>query len=450
MSLGTVTDVLSRIDNGPVLVGREHAPSFGRALNDLRAAGSMSVEAERLATDRRNGDLCSLYGYGGANRDKPFVYSDGVAVIPVHGALINRFYGSWGYVTGYNFIRGQLNAALDDEDVEVIVLDVNSYGGEAAGCFELADEIFAARDKKSLLAVVDSNCCSAAYAIASATSKVYVTPSGQAGSIGVIAMHVSYEKMLERQGIEITLMFEDDHKADGNPFQALPDDVRKEIKAQVAKRHGEFVELVAKNRGLDSQAVRDTKSKTFRAAEAKALKLIDEVKTPTDAVASFLAELGSEIPSDNEEGEDDMAETPTPAADANANAAPDQAALAAAAQTAKTAERQRASAIMDCDEAKERPALARHIALSTDLSVEDAKAMLGKAAVETKTEAPAPAADANATDPAFRQAMDNGSHPNVGADETGDNANGGQPKASRAKAAMALAGFGEPASAAKN
>ncbi|HCR6545409.1 TPA: S49 family peptidase, partial [Shigella flexneri] len=146
---------------------------------------------QERAEQQMRENLCAAYGVGRPSADKPFAFSNGLAIIPIHGTLINRYGGYYyGYVTGYNFIRSQRNAALADPDVEAIIYDVNSNGGEAAGCFELSQEMFDTRGEKPSLAVVDSNCYSAAYALASAADKIVVTPSGGAGSIGVIALHI--------------------------------------------------------------------------------------------------------------------------------------------------------------------------------------------------------------------------------------------------------------------
>lgn len=144
-----------------------------------------------------------------------------------------------------------------------------------------------------------------------------------------------------------------------------------------------------------------------------------------------------------------MADPVTPAASTPAAAAPpDQAALATAATEAKAAERTRIAAITGHAEAKERPALAQHLALETDMSAEAAAGILAKAAKEAPAAAAAaPAAAAagveDAPAPGFAAAMNASDNPNVGADETQDNAQagGGAPKVSRAKKAMALAGM---------
>ena len=84
--------------------------------------------------------------------------------------------------------------------------------------------------------------------------------------------------------------------------------------------------------------------------------------------------------------------------------------LATARADAAKAERSRVSGILACDEAKGREALASHIAMNTDMSLEAAKSMLAAA---PKTEA-APAAKGNA----FKAAMDADKHPAVGSDDT--------------------------------
>lgn len=166
---------------------------------DMQAFAQADADFERAEAEQRGVETLAAYGFGrDEGRGKPFLFARGIAIIPISGSLINRFGQSWGYVTGYNFIRAQLNAALADEDVLGIIFDVNSYGGECAGCFELADEIFASRASKPSLAVVDSNAYSAGYALASSASKMVVTPSGGAGSIGVVCMHVDMSKLMHK------------------------------------------------------------------------------------------------------------------------------------------------------------------------------------------------------------------------------------------------------------
>lgn len=111
---------------------------------------------------------------------------DGVAIIPVTGPifryanLFTRISGA----TSTQVLATDLQAALDNPKVKSIVLNIDSPGGEANGINELADMVFAARDKKRIVSYIGGTGASAAYWIASAASEIVIDAIGLAGSIG--------------------------------------------------------------------------------------------------------------------------------------------------------------------------------------------------------------------------------------------------------------------------
>lgn len=429
MSKQMARSVMDRMHMREALI----APHYTGLMADLQSLAKADAAVENAAFAAAQIELLDAYGYSPSQIDKPFAFADGVAIIPVHGTLINRFGSSWGFVTGYNFIRTQLNAAVADPDVDMIVLDMNSYGGEAAGCFELSDDIYAARQDKPILAVIDANCYSACYALASAASKIAITPSGGAGSIGVVAMHMNFEKMLEEVGVEITFIYSGSHKVDGNPYQALPADVKEHIQQGVDQSREKFVATVARNRSLDAQVVNDTEAQIYRAEDALALGLIDAIEPPSQAVGAFFSELsGSDQPEENDMT--DNAQKPGGVTDnaATQQVATQQAAITTARQEGAaegaTAERARTKAILTCDQAQGKGKLANELAFNTNLPVEQAQALLAAAAPEV---APAAAAEGGKEGSAFQKAMDNGKHPNIGADAEGQGDGKDQPSAAQ-------------------
>lgn len=412
MSQLIARQVMSRLNMAGSLIA-PHSDIAG----DLMQLASADREKEVARTDESRAELCSAYGFEASETRKPFAFAAGIAIIPLHGSLINRFGQSYGYVTGYNFIRSQLALALADPDVSAILLDCNSYGGEAAGCFETADDVYNARGIKPIVAVIDSNCYSACYAIGSAADRMVITPTGGAASIGVVAMHVSMEKMLEEFGIKVTLIYAGAHKVDGNPFKDLPDSVRTDIQRGVDASRDKFVSLVARNRGLDESVVRGTEAAIYRADEALAIGLVDEVASPQQAVATLLSELSGS----NETLENEMSTTPTAATAVAPVVAPVAAAPTAASELSAedkhalmTAERERCSSILNCDAGKANPTLANHIAFKTTMSLDEAQSMLGASAPAA---APAAAAAAAPAAPnAFAAAMADSPNPNIDAD----------------------------------
>ena len=388
MSVTVSQQAMLRMNHAAVMVA-VNKTSLQMDLQTLHAETPESGERKRAEVME---SLCAAYGFDSKAQNKPFAFQNGVAVIPIHGSLINRFGQCYGYVTGYNFIRRQRDAAMADPDVTAIVYDVNSGGGEAAGCFELADESFALRGTKPTISVVDSACYSAAYALASTSDQVVVTPTGGAGSVGVYTMHVDMSKMLENWGLEITLIHAGEHKVDGHPYAELPEDVRADMQKSVDATYNKFVESVARNRNLSVEAVKDTQARCYSADDALALGLIDSVASPIEAIRAFLG--GPSEASNDETTGDSLMEL----------------------NEAKQAERQRVGAIIGHPNAKGREAMANHLALNTDMSVDDAAALLAVAPVAQVEVVEKTKEAAKPKNEKFVEAMNQDDHPNVGPD----------------------------------
>ena len=388
MSVTVSQQAMLRMNHAAVMVA-VNKTSLQMDLQTLHAETPESGERKRAEVME---SLCAAYGFDSKAQNKPFAFQNGVAIIPIHGSLINRFGQCYGYVTGYNFIRRQRDAAMADPDVTAIVYDVNSGGGEAAGCFELADESFALRGTKPTISVVDSACYSAAYALASTSDQVVVTPTGGAGSVGVYTMHVDMSKMLEDWGLNITLIHAGEHKVDGHPYAELPEDVRADMQKSVDATYNKFVESVARNRNLSVEAVKDTQARCYSADDALALGLIDSVASPIEAIRAFLG--GPSEASNDETTGDSLMEL----------------------NEAKQAERQRVGAIIGHPNAKGREAMATHLALNTEMSVDDAAALLAVAPVAHVEVVEKTEEAAKPKNEKFVAAMDKDDNPNIGPD----------------------------------
>lgn len=124
-----------------------------------------------------------------------------IKVIPIHGILTKNTEGFDDILgmTSYETIREEIEEALIDEEVETIILDIDSPGVEVNGLFDLSDFIYEARTKKRIVAIANDDAYSAAYAIASSDEKVLVTRTSGVGSIGVIASHIDQSGFDEKQ-----------------------------------------------------------------------------------------------------------------------------------------------------------------------------------------------------------------------------------------------------------
>jgi signal peptide peptidase SppA len=217
----------------------------------------------------------------------------GAGIIPVCGTLVQKLGSIRPYsgMTGYDGIRFNLSAALDDSDVRGVVLDIDSPGGEVAGLFDLVDAIYAARGRKPIWAILDEHAYSSAYAIASAADRIVVPRTGGTGSIGVIALFADISKMLQAGGITVNVIQFGARKADGMPSIPFSPEARDRFQTDVNTLGELFVATVARNRGIDPGLVRATEADAFLGAKGVRLKLADAVASPDAAFAEFLQTL---------------------------------------------------------------------------------------------------------------------------------------------------------------
>lgn len=227
------------------------------------------------------------------NGSQPFTMIDGIAVIEIAGTLVHR--GAWigqsSGLTSYEGIAAQLQAALADPGVRGIALDIDSFGGEVAGAFDLADRIRAARAQKPVHAFVAEHALSAGYVLASQADRIVLPRTGAVGSIGVVSLHTDMSGALDQKGIAVTLIHAGAHKVDANPYQPLPEAVHDQMQRELEVVRFLFAETVAAGRGdrLTQVAALATEAAVFRGTEAVAAGLADEVTDPVTAFRAFAA-----------------------------------------------------------------------------------------------------------------------------------------------------------------
>jgi signal peptide peptidase SppA len=297
---------------------------------------------------------------------------EGVAIIGVVGSLVNRggWIGAYSGMTSYEGLKHQLGAAARDPSVSSIVLDMDSPGGEAVGAFEAADAVRAAAGVKEVVAVVNGMAASAAFAIASAATRIITTSSGISGSIGVVMLHADYSAKLHQAGIVPTLIFAGKQKTNGNPYEKLSSEVKGELQAEINRFYDLFVSCVAVGRkGLTEKAIRATDARTFIGADAVKIGIADAVGT-FESVMSDLSSRSS-----------NKTRVPTPKRGRNLmDGIFTTEQMGAAILSTRQQERERVKAIMSLPEAAGRQDAALAIATGSSATVDEAKRSLAGAA----------------------------------------------------------------------
>jgi len=408
-------------------------PSYARALASYgtRTSGIQNIVYAEGETriELRDGPAQETFFefmFGGRDQDD-YVLRDGIATIPVRGCLSQRSYWRGSYET----IGETLRSALSNSEVKAILFDIDSPGGDVAGLFDLADEIYEARGEKPIWAMASELAASAAYAIGSAADRFFLPRTGEVGSVGVLMLHCDEAGALEKYGITITPIYSGSHKVDGAWYQALSEPAKARFQSEVSDTYELFVNTVARNRDMSVEAVRGTEALTYRGQRAVEAGLADEVMAMRDVFEALRAEVtGSpdadpaatpakrskamktttattgrrpaartakqtpkpkaEDPKtpDTEDAADEEGDVDAIENEDDVDAVDDEDDVDAADDTDTTeeksasGERKRIAAILGSKEANGKSKLANHIALNTSLSVKAAKSMLASAADE--------------------------------------------------------------------
>lgn len=180
---------------------------------------------------------------------------DGVALLNVQGPLFKKanLLVEFSGATSYQILRRDLQAAIDNPDIHSILLIVDSPGGEANGCDELATAIFEARAKKPITAFVSGMAASGGYWIASAASRIVISDAAMLGSIGVV-LGVPDKKAEEARTGRRTFEFVSSQSPGKRP-DPESDDGRQRIQAMVDDLAAVFVGAVARYRGVTTDTV---------------------------------------------------------------------------------------------------------------------------------------------------------------------------------------------------
>jgi signal peptide peptidase SppA len=263
---------------------------IARWSGDARASDEVmhSVAADRNARDARR--QSSVSNSGG-----------GIAVLPLYGIVTQRG-NMLDDVSGPGTASTQqfsnlLRAALQDETVSQILIDIDSPGGSVYGVAELADEIVSARAQKPVVAIANSLAASAAYWIGCSASEFYVTPGGEVGSIGVWQAHQDYSKAMDEAGVKTTLISAGKFKVEGNPYAPLDEEAQGFMQSRVDDYYAAFTKAVAKGRGVPISQVRDGmgQGRVLGADAALASSMVDGIATFEDVVKKMRRDARAQI-----------------------------------------------------------------------------------------------------------------------------------------------------------
>ena len=277
-----VAGVQGLIDDGPFLADDALALGLVDGLlyeDELleRVAGG-GEQAERLSlADYQRIDPASLgLGEGPA-----------VAVVHVVGAIVHGDGGGLDGTAGAATLMNALRAAREDEDVEAIIVRINSPGGGAIASDLIWREVVLAGDEKPLVASMSDLAASGGYYVAMPADVIVAQPGTLTGSIGVVGGKLALGGAFEKLGVAVEAVSAG-RMAEMNSFaKPYSEEARARVQQQIDAFYEEFLARAAEGRGMTRDAVHAVaQGRVWTGRQARDVGLVDALGGMEAAVAA--------------------------------------------------------------------------------------------------------------------------------------------------------------------
>ncbi len=211
-------------------------------------------------------------------------FGDKIGVVDLEGVIVDP-----------KDVIEQLHKFADDSSIKAIIIHVNSPGGGAAASEEIYREVLRIRDKdkKPIVASIETVGASGAYFVSSATSKIFADNASIVGSIGVIAEWVNYEELMKWAKLQQITLKAGEFKDVGSPTRQMTPEERAYMQGLIDNMHQQFIHSVAVGRKMkDDQILPLANGKVWTGEEAVPLKLVDQIGDFRAAVEDTAKSVG--------------------------------------------------------------------------------------------------------------------------------------------------------------
>ncbi|MDA0987403.1 MAG: signal peptide peptidase SppA [Bacteroidetes bacterium] len=184
-----------------------------------------------------------------------------------------------------NIVR-QLKKYGNNENIDAIVLRVNSPGGDVAASQEIFEEVKKVREIKPIITSFGSVAASGGYYVALGSTKIVSNPGSVTGSIGVISQYMNLEELLSKVGIHSTTIKSGKFKDSGSLFREMTEDEKKYLQETIDDVYIQFINVVSFERNISLKKVKElANGKIYTGQKAFELGLVDTIGTFEDAIS---------------------------------------------------------------------------------------------------------------------------------------------------------------------
>lgn len=184
-------------------------------------------------------------------------------------------------------MRAALQQAREDSRVKAVVLEIDSPGGEVTASDEIYNAVVKTRAVKPVVIYMDTLAASGGYYVSCGGRFLMANETTITGSIGVIIQTLNYEQLFNKIGLASVVFKSGKFKDMLNGARPMTPEERDLVQGFVMKTYDKFLGIVAKERNLPADKLRNTiaDGRILSGTEALENKLIDGLGQLEDAFA---------------------------------------------------------------------------------------------------------------------------------------------------------------------
>ena len=220
-----------------------------------------------------------------------------IAVIDVKGTITSDTETFGEAIANSKNIVKLIRAAMKDDAVKAIIIDLDTPGGEVTASDEIYHELKLCQ--KPVVAMMNSMAASGGYYVACGADRIVANRNTMTGSIGVIISSVNISELLEWAKVKPEFYTSGKMKAMLNPAKPTTEEESKIIQALVMDAYNDFAGIVAEARNIPLEKITNGElgdGRVFDGKQALENGLVDELGyfTAAEDAAIKLAGLARE------------------------------------------------------------------------------------------------------------------------------------------------------------
>lgn len=201
-------------------------------------------------------------------------YSTRIGVIRISGSIDD-----------FHEYVDQIRVAMDDPSIKAIVVVIDSPGGTVQACFQTEASLEELNSKKPVVVTMDQYATSGAYLVSTASDYIFSREYTITAGLGVVAIWVSYENKLEKEGIRYYKWTTGEMKDIGAEYRSPTPQESAYLQSLVDNMMNEVITLIKMNRPQVENTIEGLRDgKVIYGKDAFDYKLVDEIGDYRDAL----------------------------------------------------------------------------------------------------------------------------------------------------------------------